>query len=135
MTQGAVPSSKRWAVPDPEAGSRAEPGSAIPGIGEPAALERQTAAPDALGEAGPEALQLGDSLIDPRPPFARETRPVAAVRRSPRWKLRELRADLLERQPDPLGEHDERDPPQYGPRVATMARAGTLRCDQAALLV
>jgi hypothetical protein len=49
---------------------------------------------------------------------------------------RALRSALVtERQPDPLGEHDERDPAQHRPRVAAVARAGALGADQAALLV
>ena len=50
-------------------------------------------------------------------------------------ELGELGADLVERQADPLGEDDERDPPQHGARIAAVARAGALGRDQAALLV
>jgi hypothetical protein len=32
----------------------------------------------------------------------------------------DFHADLLERQPDLLREHDERDPAQHGPRIAAM---------------
>ena len=49
--------------------------------------------------------------------------------------LVELGADLLERQPDALGEHDERDPAQHRARVAAVARARALGADQPALLV
>ena len=41
----------------------------------------------------------------------------------------------LKAQPDPLGEDDERDPPQNGARVVTARRAGALGGDQAAFLV
>ena len=54
------------AVADPVAWAGAEPAGAVAGIGEPAAVERQAAAADAFGEPAPEALQLGDALIDPR---------------------------------------------------------------------
>ena len=50
-------------------------------------------------------------------------------------ELGELRADLVEREPDALGEHDERDPAEHRPRIAAVARAGALGGDQAALLV
>jgi len=35
--------------------------------------------------------------------------------------LRDLGADLLERQPDALGEDDEGDPAEHRPRVAAVA--------------
>ena len=63
----------RRAVRDPVARTGAEAGRPIGGIGEPAPLERETPAPNAFGEAGPEALELGDTLVDPRRPGARET--------------------------------------------------------------
>ena len=50
-------------------------------------------------------------------------------------KLGELAADLLERQPDALGEDDEGDPAQHRPRVATVARTCPLGADQSSLLV
>jgi len=50
---------------------------AVTGVGEPAAVERQTSAADALGEPELEALELGDSVVDPRRPRGRETGPVA----------------------------------------------------------
>jgi hypothetical protein len=51
------------------------------------------------------------------------------------WQLRELGTDLVERQPDPLGEDDERDPAEDGPRVAAVTRARPLGADEAPLLV
>ena len=59
----------------------------------------------------------------------------AAGGRLVRRQLGELCADLVERQPDVLCEDDERDPPEYRPRVATMAQAFALGVDQATLLV
>ena len=82
-----------------------------------------------------QALELGDPLVDPRGPRAREARPVAPVRRAVARQLGELGADLVERQADPLGEDDERDPAQHRARVAAVARAGALGLDQAPLLV
>ena len=50
-------------------------------------------------------------------------------------ELRKLGADLLERQPDALGEDDEGDTAEDGARIAPVARAGSLGGDQAPLLV
>jgi hypothetical protein len=93
---GGVGSAAERAVADPVARPRAETGGAVVGIGEPAAVERETAATDALGEPGLEALELGDALVDPRGPLAREARPVAAGRHPSFGQLGELPADLLE---------------------------------------
>ena len=50
-------------------------------------------------------------------------------------ELGELRADLLERQPDPLREDDEGDPAQHRARIAAMPGASPLRRDEPTLLV
>ena len=50
-------------------------------------------------------------------------------------QLPELDADLVERQADLLGEHDEGDPPQHRPRIAAVPRTRALRSDQAPFLV
>ena len=50
-------------------------------------------------------------------------------------ELRKLGSDLLERQPDALGEDDESDTAEDGARISPMARTGSLRGDQAPLLV
>jgi hypothetical protein len=52
-----------------------------------------------------------------------------------RRKLRQLDADLLEGQPDALGEDDEGDPAEHRPRIAAVTRAFPLGADQASLLV
>ena len=57
------------------------------------------------------------------------------MRRPVGRELGEFVADLLEGQPDPLGEDDEGDPPEHAARVTAMARAGAVGVDQAALLV
>ena len=82
-----------------------------------------------------EALELGDALIDTRGPAARQPRPVGAHRHLVRGKLRNLDGDLVERQSDPLGEHDEGDPPQHRPRVAAVPGSRALGPDEAAFLV
>src|SRR5204863_8440305 len=79
--------------------------------------------------------ELGDRLIDPPRPAARAPRPVPARGDATGGQLLEHVADLLGRGADPLGEHDEGDPPQDRPVIAAMAGAGTLRRDQAAVLV
>jgi hypothetical protein len=133
--RGAVRASARRAVADPVARAGAEAGCPVAGIGEPAALDREAAASDAFGEPKLETLELGDALIDPRCPCARETRPISSGRRAVRRQLDKFRADLVERPPDPLGEDDERDPSEHGPRVATVTRAGPFGRDQPSLLV
>jgi hypothetical protein len=64
---GLQPLSQR-PVADPVAGTGAEPSSAVTRIGELAAVEREAAAADALGEPELEALELGDALVDPGRP-------------------------------------------------------------------
>jgi hypothetical protein len=50
-------------------------------------------------------------------------------------EFREFKTDLLERQPDALGEDDEGDAAKYGARKAAMARAGSLGGNEPSLLV
>src|ERR671918_585076 len=54
--------------------ARAGPGAAraVTRVRELAAVERQAAAADALGQAELEALELGDALVDARAPAARQ---------------------------------------------------------------
>ena len=54
----------RRPVADPVARSRSEPRRPVIRIGEPAAIEREAAAADALGEPRLEALELGDPGVD-----------------------------------------------------------------------
>src|SRR5712692_1330942 len=125
----------RLAVADPVARTRSQPRCPVAGIGELAALERETAAPDARCQANPEPLELREPLINPRRPGARQARPLPAGRHPVRRKASKLLPDLLERQPDPLGEHDERDSPEHRPGVAAVARAGPFGPDQAPVVV
>src|SRR5207244_2518377 len=73
--------------------------------------------------------------VDTRGPTPREARPVASPGDAPRRQLVERGADLLERQAHALSEHDEGYSPEHGSVVATMTRSGTLRRDQASILV
>ena len=84
----------------PSSAARDRAGGAIVRIGQLAALQRQTAAADALGQPRLETLELGDLVVDPARPAARQPRPVALVRGSIGRQLCELAADLLERQTD-----------------------------------
>jgi hypothetical protein len=52
-----------------------------------------------------------------------------------RRELRELDADLVERQPDTLSEDDEGDATKDGARIAPMTRARPVRGYEASLLV
>jgi hypothetical protein len=67
-------------------------------------IEREAAAADALGPAGPQPIKLGDALVDAPGPGARQLGPVGAVGDAVFRQLRELRADLVEGQPDALRE-------------------------------
>ena len=122
-------------VADPVAGAGPAGGSAVARIGKAAAVERETAAADAFGETEFEPLQLGDSLIYPLPPRARELSPVAARRGALGGELGQFGADFLERQPYSLGEDDESDAPQHRARKAAVPRPGSLRRDEPSLLI
>src|SRR5947199_44668 len=79
--------------------------------------------------------EMARVLVDaPRPP-AREPRPVATAGCLPARELLELRPDLVERQPDALGEHDERDAPERRSRVPPVPGPGALGADQPPPLV
>src|SRR5262249_11113110 len=110
--------------------TRAQTPRSVAGVGVLTAIEREAPTPDALGEPDPKPLELGDPLVDPGGPLAGQARPVATSRRMGIGKLRQLGADLLEREPDPLGKDDERDPPENSPRVAAAAGAGPVGSDQ-----
>ena len=75
---GRPPASARGLIADPVPRARAERARAIARIRQPAATQRQAPAPDALGQARLQALQLGYPLVDARAPPTREPRPVPA---------------------------------------------------------
>src|SRR5262249_35656982 len=102
----------RRLVPLPVTRAGTAAAGAIPRIRVPAAVGRETAAADAAGQAVLEPLELRDPLLYPGPPSAREAGPVAPDGGPVVRELRQLAADLLEIQPDPLGEDDERHAPQ-----------------------
>src|SRR5262249_40907733 len=99
------------------------------------AVEREAATADALGEPALQALELGDAFVDPRAPGGRETRPVPTGGDMVGRELRELGAELLERQTDALGGEDGGDAGAGGQRKAAMAGSCSHGADQASLLV
>ena len=123
------------ASPQPVARPRPLAGSPIRRVCQPATIDRQAAAADARCQTRPEAFQLRDLRIDPPGPVARQPRPVAARRNSVGRQPRQFHADLLQRQPDPLREHDERDPPQHRARIAPMPGPCPLRRNQPSVFV
>src|SRR5262245_10080277 len=80
QVQVRLKSRPRIAHPEPRAGPGA--GRPVVRVREPAAVQRQAAAADALGQPDLQALQLGDPVVDARAPAARQPRPVAAGRRA-----------------------------------------------------
>lgn len=136
VVRGAVQGSRsRRTVADPVARTGAAAARPVAGIGQPASVERETPAPDALGEPQLQALELGDALLDPRGPPARKPTPILARRRALRRKAGKLLTDLVERETDPLRENDERDPPEDRPPIPPMTGSGPLRLDETARLI
>src|SRR6516164_1098065 len=131
----SLPSFRRALVADPVARAGAETPRAVPGVREPASVEREAAAADAGGQARPQPLELGDVFIDPPAPARGQLRPVRPFGHAVRGELGEFRTHLVQRHADPLGEDDKRDPPQDIPRVLPVPRSGPLGPDEAALLV
>src|SRR6185295_3329626 len=132
---GGTPAWRSLRVAEPVPRPRPAPRRAVARIGQLAALEREAAATDALGEAGLQALELGEPFLDARRPLARQAGPVAPPRHVVRRQPGELGADLVQRQPDLLGEDDEGDAPQHRAWIPAMARAGALRADESLLLI
>jgi hypothetical protein len=102
----------------------ARPGSLASGsvgrIGKIASIDRKTPTSNAFCEARPEPLELRNPLIDPFHPLARKMRPVSPRGDTISRKLGKFLADLVEREPEPLREDDERDPAKHGTGVAAM---------------
>src|SRR5262245_33355067 len=101
---------------EPVARPRPFPPGMVRRVRQGAAVNRQEAAADTFGQSRPQSLQLGYALVDPLGPPTGEPRPIAARGDAVGRQPAEFRADLLERQPDPLGKDDEGDPPQHGAR-------------------
>src|SRR3546814_2076698 len=71
---------------------------------EPAFLEREAPAADAIPEQLARAFKRRDLRIDPRAKAGADPRPVGAIRRPPGRKPRQLVTNLLEAQPHLLRE-------------------------------
>src|SRR5919202_726397 len=122
-------------IADPEPRTRATRANSVAGVRELAAAEREAAAADAFGEPLLEPLELGDALVDAAAPSGGELRPVGAGRHPVGRQLRQLLADLIEREAHALREHDERHTPNDRPVKAAVAGRRPLRPDEPALLV
>jgi len=107
----------------------------VVGVRERARAQREAAAADAVCQATTEGLEHPDPLVESLSPSARDASPFLRRGRLVDWKLLECLDDLFERQPDPLGDADEGDPPQHVPSVAPLVPLGPLGSDQPASLV
>jgi hypothetical protein len=119
---------RRQATPDrnqcsgePVARSRPAAPDAIGRICERASVDRKATTSDASREASSEAPKLGDPLVDPSGPVARETRPILSGGSAIGRKLGELSGDLPKGQSDPLREDDKGDPAQRRSGEVSMA--------------
>src|SRR4051812_26833329 len=122
-------------VAEPEARPRPMFRHTVARIENPAARQRQTPAANAVGESALESLQLGDTFGDPCAPRRREPRPLLAVRCESRGKLRQLAADLVQRQAHALREYDEGNASCRRARISAVPRLGACRLDEATVLV
>ena len=122
-------------VTDPVTRTWAVAGGPVARVREPASVQRQAAAADALSQPCPQALELGYPLVNPAGPTAREFGPVRAFRHPVQRQLGQLSTDLFQCQPKPLGEDNECDLPEHCPRIAPVARAGPVGLEQPSLLV
>src|SRR5581483_7017964 len=104
-------------IAEQEAGAGPLPGGAVPGVAQPAAVERQAAAADA-------AVELSRSALS------------RAIRSSSSGRHHaEGAADLLQREADPLGGLDERQPPEDVAPEPALPAGGPGRADQPLVLV
>jgi len=90
---------------DPEPRTRASSRCSIPRIRELAAVERQASAPDTLGEAGSQAFEFSNTLIDPPCPAPGKLRPIRPFRNTIMRQLGKFRPNLFERHSHFLREH------------------------------
>jgi len=105
---------------EPVARPRSPASGSVGRIGKIASIDRKTPTSDAFRESRSEPLEFRNPLIDPFHPLARKMRPVSSRGDTISRKLGKFLADLVEREPEPLREDDERDPAQHGTGVAAM---------------
>jgi hypothetical protein len=104
-------------------------------IGQATPIDGQATAPDALGEIVTEVLELGDALVQVRPPLHREPGPVAAAGGAAITQAAQGLADLAQRDPHPLGGSNERHPTKDITLVAALIAGRSPTGDEAAGLV
>jgi hypothetical protein len=100
-----------------------------------ALLERQAAASDARGQIVSESFEQRDLTVEPRPPGARQPRPVGCRRRSAFGQCGQSRLDLVQREPDPLRDSNKGNPPDGVPVELALAARASLGADKAVTLV
>jgi hypothetical protein len=119
----------------PVAGTGTAAGSPIAGIRKFAAVQRQAATANTVREACAKAFEHRNLLIDSASPPGRKLSPVRRFRYPVLGQLGQLPSNLLQCQPDLLGEDDEGDSAKRSPRVAAMPRGIALGVNQAPFLV
>ena len=72
-------------------------------------VQGETPTPYALRKSSPKAFQFGDSLVNALGPSSRQLGPIRAFRNMVARQLGELLPDLLQGQPNLLGEYNECD--------------------------
>src|SRR5690348_3314472 len=113
----------RRLVPQQEPRPWAGAPSAVVGVVELAAVEREAAAADAAVESVAQALQHADALVEPGAQTLADGAPVGLGWRAAAGQRRQLRLDLTERQAQPLRDQCEREPPDVGAREAPLVAA------------
>jgi hypothetical protein len=104
-------------------------------VGEDAPVDRQAAAADALAELVAQLLQAVDPLLQLFVPPLGEALPVLAGRGATVGELAQGGAHLGQRDPDPLRDPDQGDPPKGVAVVPALVARGTPARDQALPLV
>ena len=118
----------------PSSADPAPNGRAIARVGELAAIqERQPQPMHSVRPARSRSSSAIRSSIREVQPLESPTSP--AVGGPVAGQLVELLLDLVQGEPDPLGEDDEGDPPKRGAGIAAVTRAGPFGADQAPILV
>ncbi len=128
-------SSIAFFVADQVARPWTEVGGAVARVAEPAPVERQAAAADAGVELVAQALEEADALLQHRSPGGGKPLPVARAEAVVSGQGGQGLADLLESEPHPLGDLDERHPPEDGSAEPALPAVGPVRPDESPLLV
>jgi hypothetical protein len=97
--------------------------------------EGEAAAADAVGEAGAEALEVGDLRVDAALPGEGDAVPFGGGGHVVGGQVGQRVADLVQGQADALGGADEGEAAEGGPAVAALAAGGAFGVDEAQVLV